>query len=121
MLALGSGYEDLANLLWCLTEGAVIAEHDVVALAALDALGKLHAAEGGLDDGLEDAKVDILAGKFAADGFNLQIFAAGDAVRKGGAGAVDLLDGGFDLKRDAFDFFQVIAGDFDADGGSDAG
>ena len=80
-LRAGAGrHEDLLQFGNVLAELAQVADANRVALAALDRLHDVHAADGDLDDILHVADVDAVAGDAVAVDFEFQIRLADDAV-----------------------------------------
>lgn len=115
MLAGRGRNQNFANLIGGFAEGAVVAQDDVVALAALHAFSQLLSAKCSLDYGLEDSQVDIPACEFATVGTNFQIFAALHTVCKSRTGARHILHSGLDCQSNAFNGRQVASGNLDPD------
>ena len=113
--------KDIAKVFRCLAERPVIAQHDVIALAAFDRLGETHATKRSLNNSLEDAHIDIAPGQLSPVRRDFQIFAAEHAVGEGRARTWQIRHGSLNIACDALDFDQIVAGDLDTDRGAHAG
>ena len=110
------GHEYLFQVCGTLTKWPIIAQDDVIAFPALDRLGECHAAQGGLDHGLEGCHVDIPPGEFAPVRRDLEIFAAHDPVGEGRARSGYVRNGRFYVPGNGLNLCQIIARNLDANG-----
>ena len=115
------GDEQILHRLLVFAEGAGVADADGEPLAAFDGRGDRLAAQGRLDDVLNVADVDAVAGRLLAVDVDLQVAFADDLVGEDVDRAGDLLEHGGDLLRDLLDLVQVVAEDLHADHRAHAG
>ena len=121
MPATGTGYQDPFEGVEITAEIAVIADVDRIALEALNGLGDRHAAHRGLNDLLDIADVDAVAGRLQAVDLDIEIVAADHPLGDGREGPRHGPHHGLDLLADAAQSRQIVAHDLDADRGLDAG
>ena len=94
--AAAGGHEDLLQLGDVLAELAQIAHADGVALAALDGLHEVHAADGDLDHVLHVANVDAVSCNAVAVDVEFEIRLPDDAVGHDVGGTGHFLEQRFD-------------------------
>ena len=113
--------EDIFQVFAGFAERAIISEHDVISLPALDAFGEAHTAKGRLHNRLENAHIDIAPSEFAAIGHDFKILAAKNPVCERRSRARNVGNGSLDIARDPLDFDKIVTGHFHANRGPHAG
>ena len=115
------GHErQLAQTLQGIADLARVADIDRIALAALDHLADVVAADGGRDDGLNVGDRETEASRSGAIDLDVDVAAAGQSLGQRRRDAGNALDRRFDLRRQLVDRRQVGAGHLDPHGALDA-